>query len=426
MATQGAQPYLLPLLNQLQGVEETLTNFIVETVLKLQSLTETKVFLLLDASGGKKRRFCGAPELINSFKRQELSYAAQTDVQVALDPNASSLVETETCDDPMFSETHEEDYTNQPHPENELLTFEMPNSQSSSPTWKDKRMKSQKSRKPAKKTKVCHPSSVVAMIDNGLKREAAEEDVTDNDFNDHDSESFDYNADCKQSGSSFTSRNENLKTPDNAAENEVQNEDFDPSPYSGNSAKTEEFKVIVTGRGCRQLLTGDGWRYTVNRGPCGPKHRVYYSCILRGCPARAVTLEDPNTDEVKLVYHAQPQKPHNHAPNRAQNDAKELLSIYRDMARRNPLQRASLAFEEAVAEKGSMGVDPSLDLDEITFKKHQNMFYRVKKKCRPKKDDDDSNDQGELEQLVPPCENQPETEKVEDSLAVDPTSFMTL
>ena len=414
MAAQGAQPYLLPLLNQLQGVEETLTNLIIETVLKLQSLTETKVFLLLEASGGKKRRFCGAPELIDSFKREELSYAVETDFQVALDPNVCSIVEQDACDDAMFSETHNDDYADQSHPDNdELLTFKLGNSVSSSPTRKDKKRMKPHTNKPAKKAKISYPSPAMALIDSGLKHEATEEDMTNTDFYDHDSESFDW----KQSENSHTSHDDKLETPNDSAGDEDEKSSFDPSPYLGNAAKTEEFKVILSGKGSRQLLTGDGWRYHMNRGPCGPKNRVYYECVQKGCPARAATFEDPNTNEVKLVINAQT-KTHNHPPNRAQNDAKEILSIYRDMAQKNPMQPANLAFEEAVAKKGSLGVDPSLNLDEITFKKHKHMFYRVKKQMnaskkyrRKKKKGNDSKEQEELDQVVSLNENLTETDK---------------
>ena len=238
--------------------------------------------------------------------------------------------------------------------------------------------------------------------------------MTNTDFYDHDSESFDPYAEWKQGESSHTSH----ETLNNSEEDKDENTGFDPLPCTGNLVKTAEFKVILSGKGCRQLLTADGWRYAVNRGPCGPKKRVYYNCVLRGCPARAATYEDLNTNDVKLVINAEPKRMHNHPPNRAQNDAKELLSIYRDTVRKNPKQPASLAFEEAVAKKGSLGVDPSLNLDEITFKKHRDMYYRVKKQIngskkyrRKKKKDNDSNNQDELDQLISLNESLPKKDK---------------
>ena len=85
---------LLSLLNQLQLMENSLTNFMLETILKIQSLTETKVFLLLEspASGDGGRRYCGTPDLVDSFERGQLASKTQ-DVEVSLDASINSLVE---------------------------------------------------------------------------------------------------------------------------------------------------------------------------------------------------------------------------------------------------------------------------------------------------------------------------------------------
>jgi len=84
---------LLSLLNQLQLMENSLTNFMLETILKIQTLTETKVFLLLESSGGADsvRRFCGTSDLVESFENGRLHFRS-TDVEVTLDPSIGSTI----------------------------------------------------------------------------------------------------------------------------------------------------------------------------------------------------------------------------------------------------------------------------------------------------------------------------------------------
>ena len=81
---------LLPLLDQLQLMENSLTNFMFETILKLQCLTDSKVFLLLETS--EKRRYCGSTELVDSFQQQGLT-CDTADVQIELDSGANVLIE---------------------------------------------------------------------------------------------------------------------------------------------------------------------------------------------------------------------------------------------------------------------------------------------------------------------------------------------
>ena len=81
---------LLPLLDQLQLMENSLINFMFETILKLKSLTDSKVFLLLENSN--KRRYCGSTELVDSFETRGLPSHA-TDVRVELDTSAYVLIE---------------------------------------------------------------------------------------------------------------------------------------------------------------------------------------------------------------------------------------------------------------------------------------------------------------------------------------------
>jgi len=86
MSTQN----LLPLLEQLQLMENSLTNFMFETILKLRSLTDSKVFLLLENS--ERRRYCGSPELVDVFEQRGLN-GHSTDVRVDLDTTTDVLIE---------------------------------------------------------------------------------------------------------------------------------------------------------------------------------------------------------------------------------------------------------------------------------------------------------------------------------------------
>jgi len=83
---------LLPLLNQLQLMESTLTNFMLETILKLQSLTDVKVFLLIETS--QKRRYCGSKDMTDAFESRGLMCSSDTDIAITLDPTASALIES--------------------------------------------------------------------------------------------------------------------------------------------------------------------------------------------------------------------------------------------------------------------------------------------------------------------------------------------
>ena len=72
-------------------MENSLTNFMLETILKIQTLTETKVFLLLESSGDGARRFCGTSDLVHSFENGAL-HPRPSDVEVTLDPAIGSTV----------------------------------------------------------------------------------------------------------------------------------------------------------------------------------------------------------------------------------------------------------------------------------------------------------------------------------------------
>ena len=82
------------LLSQLQEIEYALSNLMIETILKIQTLTETKVFMLLENSNTKSRRYCGNKEMIENFEKSNFPLAPDcVDLEVRLDPKANILTE---------------------------------------------------------------------------------------------------------------------------------------------------------------------------------------------------------------------------------------------------------------------------------------------------------------------------------------------
>ena len=57
---------MLSVLTQLKEMERSLCNFMMETVLKMETLTRTKVFLLLESD--HYRRYGGSHELVSCFE----------------------------------------------------------------------------------------------------------------------------------------------------------------------------------------------------------------------------------------------------------------------------------------------------------------------------------------------------------------------
>jgi len=95
---------LISLLNQLQTMESTVTDFLMETVLRFQTLTNSKVFLLIE-SGGKdrQRRYCGAQELVDEYVQERPSHKS-TNSFVQLDPNVNVLIESRENQELAFSQ----------------------------------------------------------------------------------------------------------------------------------------------------------------------------------------------------------------------------------------------------------------------------------------------------------------------------------
>ena len=81
---------LLGLMNQLQNLESNVASILIETSLKLCSLTDINIFFLVETADG--RRFAGNPQLCDRFRRGGL-LAADSDIECVVNPSVSALEE---------------------------------------------------------------------------------------------------------------------------------------------------------------------------------------------------------------------------------------------------------------------------------------------------------------------------------------------
>merc|ERR1719193_543494 len=79
---------LMGLLSQWQSIETSLTNYMIETVMKLSSLTESNVFILVETTEG--RRFAGKNHLVSLYNNGCLRNDG-ADVELEADVHSSTL-----------------------------------------------------------------------------------------------------------------------------------------------------------------------------------------------------------------------------------------------------------------------------------------------------------------------------------------------
>lgn len=79
---------LMGLLSQWQSIETSLTNYMIETVMKLSSLTESSVFILVETTEG--RRFAGKHHLVSLYNSGCL-HNDGTDIELEADVHSSTL-----------------------------------------------------------------------------------------------------------------------------------------------------------------------------------------------------------------------------------------------------------------------------------------------------------------------------------------------
>ena len=81
---------LFQLLNQLQTVEKTVINILMEAAIKLSSLTESNIFVLVESP--EERKFAGSSALCQSFVDAGLSHKAN-DIRLEVDATHYDVVE---------------------------------------------------------------------------------------------------------------------------------------------------------------------------------------------------------------------------------------------------------------------------------------------------------------------------------------------
>merc|ERR1719414_2594561 len=79
---------ILGLVNQLHSMESSFTQILMEATLKLSTLTDTNVFLLLETPEG--RRYCGKRHLCDIYKTQGLC-PVENELEMELVSGVNSL-----------------------------------------------------------------------------------------------------------------------------------------------------------------------------------------------------------------------------------------------------------------------------------------------------------------------------------------------
>jgi len=86
----ASESSLLGLMNQLQSLESSMAVILMESAMKISSLTDANIFLLVETSTG--RRFCGAPHLCSAYARATLAPVGN-DVEIEVNLASSGVSE---------------------------------------------------------------------------------------------------------------------------------------------------------------------------------------------------------------------------------------------------------------------------------------------------------------------------------------------
>ena len=79
---------LLDLVTRLQHIEQNITDVLLEAAMKMSSLTDTSVFILVETQEGRK--FSGEPHLCNAYRNSQLS-PKDTDVECLVDLKSKTI-----------------------------------------------------------------------------------------------------------------------------------------------------------------------------------------------------------------------------------------------------------------------------------------------------------------------------------------------
>ena len=137
-----------------------------------------------------------------------------------------------------------------------------------------------------------------------------------------------------------------------------------------------EFTPIITGRDAIQILD-QGFRLKHNKGPQGPFNTSYFTCVERGCKAKAATTGEYTVDGLTLKYHRIEQ--HNHRASVEKNIVSEKMHQFRENATANPDKTAKSVYERLAAEamnSVSTPDKPQLAVQLPKFKSIKDQHYR--------------------------------------------------
>ena len=144
------------------------------------------------------------------------------------------------------------------------------------------------------------------------------------------------------------------------------------------------FKLILSGRNSHQLITDNGFHYTMSRKPHGPNLMAYYNCVVRSCPARAATAGSLDDENIQLKYHNLPNKK-THTWTWSSFKPSKRIAVWLSKCRTSePRTRCQGNLRRSFSAKGEDGAQISQEfLQKLgPFSKHQNMIYCIRRKVR--------------------------------------------
>ena len=112
----------------------------------------------------------------------------------------------------------------------------------------------------------------------------------------------------------------------------------------------------------------------------GKKMSAYFTCVEKGCPARAVTTGGPDPNLIQLKYHNKAPNTHNHPSDEVANLLTKLRADFAERARLD-LSATPKSLYDKLAEENLCSLSGPLREEFLRrlppFSKHKNMFYNI-------------------------------------------------
>ena len=158
--------------------------------------------------------------------------------------------------------------------------------------------------------------------------------------------------------------------------------------FNSESMPRAELTFIKSGKGNNQLLI-DGYRLMRSKNGKGKKMSAYYTCVEKGCPARAVTTGGLNPNLIRLKYHNKAPNTHNHPSDEVANLLTKLRADFAERARLD-LSATPKSLYDKLAEEKLCSLSSPLREEFLQrlppFSKHKNMFYNIWHKSKGPRD----------------------------------------